>query len=332
MMAGSVLTTLPVLLRVPRPAALLHPGADDGKRQGMTRGALASTPAWRAPRMRARVRDGACRSHASAQPPAPRRRACSIASTTSRRGRPCASDGVTASMHARRRCEAAGAAARFRSRRHRGLRDRAPRAAARSARQLRDHVLAARRRAGQRSAGQARRCERRQRLVVQPAELRVPARMAAGHDQEAADRVRVGSDEGPRAASRRDDRVRRRGRARRRPAARCTSATSRCRSCRRRRRLAAADGARVVVAARAPRRRARRRTRRDRMAQQSGVRRASSGSRSISDSRANSAVSSCTGRTASTRRATTCSSPTTAGMANACAASPTAAADARRCC
>ena len=108
------------------------------------------------------------------------------------------------------------AAAGLRSRRHRGIRRRAASPAARSAAELRDLVLPARRGARERVAGQARRCDRRQCVVVPPTRLRVPARVAACKNQEAPDRVRLGPDQRPHAAACGDDRVRGQRRARRR--------------------------------------------------------------------------------------------------------------------
>ena len=171
-----------------------------------------------------------------------------------------------------RRGEASGDASRLRSRRHGGLRDRAPRAAARLARELCNHVLDARRCARQRLPGQVRRHERRQRVVVQPAELRFSGRVAPGHDQEAADRVRVGTGDRPRIAARGNDRDRDRGRKRRGPwrglckrpfvagIAVCVHA------------MAAGEGARVVFAAGCGRRSRCRRQDEDAVAQQGRAR------------------------------------------------------------
>ncbi len=103
----------------------------------------------------------------------------------------------------------------LRSRRHGGLRDRAPCAATRPAAELRNLVLPARRRAGEQFPVQARRRERRQRVVVQSPERCLPARVAARDHREAANCIRMGTDEGSNAQPRGRDRVRRERRARR---------------------------------------------------------------------------------------------------------------------
>ena len=220
---------------------------------------------------------------------------------------------------ARRRCipstvRTAGAAPGLRPRRHPATRSRAARCRSTCRRTTRSSFWLRGDAPVNNLAGQARRRERRQRLVVQPAELRVSARMAAGHDQEAPDRVRLGADEGPHAAPRGGDRVRRRGRARRRPRLGLGRASSslrelppvprqpgRRRPCAPRPRSAAPSPRWRSTASRRPRGRATRR----RAAQQWLTRRFRPAARIRRPRR-------CAGARASTHRATTCSSPTTA--------------------
>ena len=104
----------------------------------------------------------------------------------------------------------------FRSRGNRRLRDRAARAPGGCPRELRDLVLRSCRCAGQRLAVQADRCKRRQRVVDEPSQFRIPKRVAAHPHQEAADRIRVGTNARSHAAACRHGRVRRGGRAGRR--------------------------------------------------------------------------------------------------------------------
>ncbi len=224
----------------------------------------------------------------------------------------------------RRRRRWPRAAARFRSRRHGGLRARRPRAAARSARQLRDLVLRARRRAGEQFPVQADR--RRAATTSGGSIVRIspfPAQWRADQDPQAPDRVRLGPDRpitrsgmrrGSSSSSPRDTAA---------AQDRSGSAGLRCANFPGAGDLADARRARLV-----------RSTRRrspafavdgqlgDRMAQRPGTRAQRRTSRSISDSGANSAASSCIGWTRHSRRATTCRFPTTARNGERCAASP----------
>ena len=172
MMAGSVLTTLPVLLVFLALQRYYIEGLTARQRQGMTaraRRARAGRGGWR------RVARGrpCIRSRARLLP--------QVASAADSTGAVVLDDfaalqGVEGRRVRRRervdraprsgRSPATGAAPRLRPRRDRRLRHRAARAADRASRELRDHVLRARRRAGQRFPGQADRRERRQRLVV----------------------------------------------------------------------------------------------------------------------------------------------------------------------
>ncbi len=112
---------------------------------------------------------------------------------------------ASSGARSRRSC----AASRFRSARNRRLRACIPRTAARLAGELRDHVRSSRRCADQRLPGQARRPNRRERVVVQASELCLPPRVAKGEDQEAPSRLRMGTNQRTHASSCGPHRIRR---------------------------------------------------------------------------------------------------------------------------
>ncbi len=196
MMAGSVVTTLPVLLLFLALQRYYIAGPDGGQRQGMMRRRVASRPRRLAPRcLRSLASRCACtlpRAAAADSDAA----ACSTTSPTSRRGRPCASDGVRASIQRRRRRRSGhGAAPRLRSR-------RAPPATRSRARAL-PLDLPANYEITFYLRGDAPVNDFQVKLVdasgdnvwwFNRRELRLSARLAAGADQEAPDRLRVGPD------------------------------------------------------------------------------------------------------------------------------------------
>ena len=332
MMAGSVLTTLPVLLVFLALAALLHRGPDGRERQGMT--ATVSARAWAAAAGAACI--AALAFFAVAHLPqvvsaAERRaRSCSTTSPTSRRGRPSRPTACARRSAPRSARSGTGAAPRFRPRAAPPATPSLQRALPLElAGQLRDHVLRARRRAGQRFPGQAVDASGDNVWWFAQRELRVSPRVATGADQEAADRVRVGADRriarcsasatiefvvaagrGGGAGSVYVEPTWRCARCRRAPAPLPCPWRARARRSRRRRARAARSTATP------PRRGAAIPCAGPRAAPHARFRRA----------RASSAASSCAGATAGSHRATTCSSPTMARDGERCAASTTATA------
>ena len=140
-----------------------------------------------------------------------------------------------------------GAAAGLRSCGDGRVCDGPARAAGRLAATLRDLVLSARRCAREHAPAEARRRERQQRVVGQPAQRSVSARVAARHDQAASHRIRVGTDDRPYAPARCRPRAGGGGRSRRRPRLRVHEPARPARATRGAREHAPARRAGVVV-------------------------------------------------------------------------------------
>ena len=219
MMAGSVLTVLPVLLVFLALQRYYIAGPDGRQRQGMTatrRCCDGADPAGRRPRRRA--------TRADAGPAARRRGGADARRLRGPRAvdAPALPTACSCVVHAGRRAGRPRAAPRLRPRRHRGLRARATRRLPLDLPENYEIVVlrcaATHRSTTSRSSSSTRAATTSGGSAG--ANFEFPRDWQHGPDQEAPDRVRVGTDEGPHAAAVAAHRVRRRGRPRRRHAAR----------------------------------------------------------------------------------------------------------------